>query len=498
MKRLLLAILLHTAILLSAQQTITTIYFENDVYALTTQGKQTIRELGISIQQKEIKSILLFGYADSSADNEYNIALSENRIKSVLTSLNSTLPDNYLQSKNIQPVLKWFGEEIPGEMRKKLNYGEKCVDVIVNYKQEEIVKKNSIKDLYAKLKPSPQIFCVNHDRDTILRAKNGTLVCIKANSFDLSAVNLKIACLKFKLIEGYSNGDMLMNNLTTVGHDKQLETGGMLYVEAEVNGIIVPLKKDADIVYMLPASEPKNDMQLFLANTDASGAMTWNTNGQRIDYFNAEVYLKRSSIWEERSYCNFWCRTANLFRSDDIEGNRWHSIWKGYKYEYPIEMDSLMKKYRVTNYASLQRILKKERMKWIESNINSALTDDWNYYVFNSTNLGWMNCDRFYETPERLLTNVELNLKMEEGTDAKLVFRSFKSVMSPNNNTTDKYTFSRVKIGEPVWVYAVKYENDKIYMCLQKATIEEGMTFQPEFKEYTLQELKKALLWMNT
>lgn len=504
MKHLLCIALLSAPIFLFAQQSTTSIFFKNNIYTLTDNDQDVINELAAIIISKNITAIEIIGYADSVSTQEYNMALSKKRADVVYNALKNKLPGNYLEAKNISSHITWSGENIPKDMHAGSHYGQRCTDIIISYTETPLAEKitvNRIRDLYDMLQEDYQTFCIDPSADTVLAAKDGTIIIIKANSFSLPQKYCGASCLSIKLMENYTTSAMITNRLSTTSNGQQLETGGMLDIYAEMCGVRVPLAENSSVVYMMPAEKkPSYDMELFYGTHDPHGDINWLTSGKDIDVVNGDTLLNylNSIGWSKgySDYCPlFFCRIGNIFRAKE---NRIRSYGWG-EYDYALfqnkNMDSLMKAYGMTNLNELRETLVKERTEKFERDYTSdsmRSSDDFNFYVFSSANLGSMNCDRFTNTPENLLTSITIDLKKDETTDARLIFKNFKSVMQANAGNYE-YTFSRIQKKEPVWVYAVKYENDKIYMSLQETSIGNVSNIQPEFKEYTMQELKAAL-----
>jgi hypothetical protein len=102
-----------------------------------------------------------------------------------------------------------------------------------------------------------EIFKIKTDHDTIIETKDGIVVYIPADAFDTSEPMVDF------LIQGaVKTEDILTAGLSTITADGQeLETGGMFYVDAFVNGNRVDLKKELTVD--VPSGEPKNGMQLY-------------------------------------------------------------------------------------------------------------------------------------------------------------------------------------------------------------------------------------------
>ena len=118
---------------------------------------------------------------------------------------------------------------------------------------------------------------------------------------------------------------------------------------------------------------------------------------------------------------------------------------------------------------------------------------DWNYYITKTTNLGWMNCDRFLDLPEKNRANIIVEQKPAANVNISLVFTEFKSMMAANNNTVDTYGFANVEKEKKCYVVALKYENKTPFLSIQKVSITPEMVITPDYKQYSIAELKKEL-----
>ena len=115
---------------------------------------------------------------------------------------------------------------------------------------------------YSKVKKSPQAFIVNTEKDTVITCKEGTILTIKANSFiDKKTGKTTQGRARLEVTEYYTLSDILMGNLTTMSNDKQLETGGMLFIEAFKSN--APLQLNNDMTIEFPTKNKKPGMQLF-------------------------------------------------------------------------------------------------------------------------------------------------------------------------------------------------------------------------------------------
>lgn len=153
----------------------------------------------------------------------------------------------------------------------------------------------------------------------------------------------------------------------------------------------------------------------------------------------------------------------------------------------------LMDSFGVTTAQALSDTMSKLNRRNVElSYRNKTLSfDDFQYYIYNSTQLGWSNIDVFAEIPKENLVTMTINLKPQRNTDCKLVFKERRFVI-PAETTKTKYTFENMPKGEQVWIISLKYLDGKPYLSMQDATVEQT-SYNVDFKVYTLEELKEKL-----
>jgi hypothetical protein len=116
----------------------------------------------------------------------------------------------------------------------------------------------------------------------------------------------------------------------------------------------------------------------------------------------------------------------------------------------------------------------------------ASVKKDINYYILSGSQLGWINCDRFTRNNAEKVT-FRVNPKGSE-IDVKLIFYSVKGVMA-GYREQESYIFNRVPIGEKVTVFAVKFINNKPFVCLQDLKVSQE-TVDLDFEELTKEKLQ--------
>ncbi len=121
--------------------------------------------------------------------------------------------------------------------------------------------------------------------------------------------------------------------------------------------------------------------------------------------------------------------------------------------------------------------------------------EDFKYYVYNTSRLGWSNLDVFADLPKRSLVTMKVSMKIAANVDCKLVFINRQFVI-PASKTEGNYVFEHVPEGEKVWIVAIRFLDGKPFLSMQETTTG-NKTYPVDFKLLTLDELKKELRMLD-
>ena len=281
---LLLLIGLLVNSIIQAQNDSIEVFFETNS-ALLKQNQ--IIKLNSKLQDCKVKEINVSAYCDSTGSVRLNLRLSENRANKIKLNLVELGVD----SKKIQTF--YYGENFQN-VSKNLAKNRKAVVKFSCYNSHMEARENDISELYGKLKSSPQVFCINNNRDTIIQCEKGTVILIKANSFELSEKQIKNnSCIKLEVKEVISNSEIVLENLSTTSNGEILETMGMLYTNAMLGSDTLSLKKDLTII-----SQQEQEIE---------GAKIFdgsrNTTDGQINWELEENSILRSFTLKEIAYC---------------------------------------------------------------------------------------------------------------------------------------------------------------------------------------------------
>jgi len=138
-------------------------------------------------------------------------------------------------------------------------------DTEVRYTTTTINKKfGGVTTTRSDIKKRAQTIRFHAQNDTTIRCKEGTVLKIEKGSFiNPKTGQVVTGIVDLKVTEYYKLSDILLANLSTVSNGKQLETGGMLHIEATQNATDLKLKADKAIEISFPTQHIKDGMQSF-------------------------------------------------------------------------------------------------------------------------------------------------------------------------------------------------------------------------------------------
>ncbi|TXG37060.1 energy transducer TonB [Seonamhaeicola maritimus] len=118
-----------------------------------------------------------------------------------------------------------------------------------------------------------------------------------------------------------------------------------------------------------------------------------------------------------------------------------------------------------------------------------------NSYVLRTSKLGWINCDRFINTKDKLRYTVRIE-DAQGDIRVNMVFKSWNSVL-PSRRSGKVFDFKMVPENEEVILIAIKKDKGKIFLDVVETTTEENPQVEFNFKEVDLEGLKVELKKLN-
>jgi hypothetical protein len=395
--------------------------------------------------------------------------------------------------------------------------------------------QTSLESDFKSIEQSFQDFAVNTNFDTTILCKEGTVIKIKHSSF-LVASNLTEVkgTVTFQVKEFYKLSDIVSARLTTYSNDDILETGGMLFIQAVFDGQLCKLKDNSPIEISFPFTEKKDSMLLF------SGSWTnQNINWQLLPPKEANqmqiveelaafpggtvalnnfmlknlVYpdtladmgiggmVQMDFVIDETGKAkdvNFKNRSQKGFKDAILKTFSKMPRWKPAKRNgVPIKSTYSQS---ITFYNEEQNtndtLFKSDFEATInDTNINQVKTADIRQYIFSTSKLGWINCDRFYNNPKPR-TDLYVDCGNYTELDINLVFHSFKAVL---NNFAFKPTakFQNIPDNEAVTIVVVKKIDNDTFVSLTESNTNLKSISNLAFEKVTMNKLKQKLEQLN-
>ena len=146
-----------------------------------------------------------------------------------------------------------------------VNTTDSMSEIDVDYTSTTVNRKyGSVTTNSISLTKKAQHVALKAQNDTTITYKEGTILKIKGGSFiNPNTGAVVTGPIQLSVTEYYKLSDILLQNLSTVSNGKQLETGGMLYIEAKQGNTTLELKDNAPIEILFPTANKKTGMQLF-------------------------------------------------------------------------------------------------------------------------------------------------------------------------------------------------------------------------------------------
>ncbi|UAY52536.1 OmpA family protein [Ferruginibacter albus] len=275
------------------------VYFPSDSFTVTEQSKEAFEAILNTYRQTgKIDSIAITGYTDATGNDAYNIELSKKRATDVVNWL------TFFQAENnsaFSITAKWLGKADPVESNNTIQ------GKMMNRRAEISVYASpallTIKQLFEATKLNPDRFCISNDRDTILVAKHGTLIYIKANSIQLPEGYGCAPCITVEVKEALYKDDIVAENLTTVSGDNILVSQSMVNVQFKCGDNLLQLKQGSNYVIMSPTDAPNNGNKIYKGDWDSTlGHFDWkgtDSTSQTILPIPADLF-KKCGGWQDK------------------------------------------------------------------------------------------------------------------------------------------------------------------------------------------------------
>lgn len=291
-----------------------------------------------------------------------------------------------------------------------------------------------------------QTFAIDPRKDAQIVGALGTVINIPANTLRCTDGSIPPR-MDMELTEVYGR-DMLVNaGIHTVSNGRMLESGGTVLLEAHCRncpGTVVP-GKTIDLSFPRDG-EAKEGMETFIGRKDRAGNFNWERDGRSANGGSETRY---------RYYIN------------DREVSR----------EAFMALEAEMK----------EREQVEENLEAVAAN-STAL----DAYLLKSSELGWINCDRFYDSEE--VTDMIVQVDTALRPSVRLVFDNINAVMAGNYDArSGQVRFTGIPVGERVRVVGYSIVNEVPYMASQPTVVRANASETLRLQETTRSGMEQQL-----
>lgn len=287
-------------------------------------------------------------------------------------------------------------------------------------------KENRSQLILNDTKEPTQLFSIRNDKDTLITGSKGTLIKIQKNSFitnDGQSVN---GLVQIQLQEFYTIEDFITNRLSTNTIDGRiLISSGMIFIQATSDGDNLKIRDDQPITIMFKRVHDSRVVNLFSGEKGPFDEIRWRT--LEPTYSDTIVLINETIIPLSYGIDSINVDAKILIGNDTI-------------------------KLTDSNKEQFEKILNRYRT---DSSLSYTYDLD-RLYVFETTALGYINCDIFIND-ELYPFTVRLDNHM---SDMYLVIDSLNSVLYPDSiiKNTSEYIFN---IPENISISIVAYRKSK-------------------------------------
>lgn len=270
-----------------------------------------------------------------------------------------------------------------------------------------------------------QRFEIDPRKDAHIVGELGTVIDIPANTLRCTDGTIPPR-MDMELTEVYGRDRLVNANIHTVSNGRLLESGGTVLLEAKCRncqGVVAP-GKDIDLKFPLDGVAVQG-METFIGQVDRNGNFNWE---------------------QDRGSGN---------------GGRSEARYRYYINNKQVSREEYM--------AVKARFREEEQLRDNEAAV-AQNADVLDAYLLKSSELGWINCDRFYEA--EAVTDLVVKVDTALRPSVRLVFDNINGVLAGNYDArSGQVRFSGIPVGEPARLVGYSIVNDVPYFTSQPTTV---------------------------
>lgn len=307
-------------------------------------------------------------------------------------------------------------------------------------------------DFFKTYEEPSQFYTVPASHTGEVSGKAGTIISINPDDLQTLKNQPVTKAVEVELKELTKQDQLLRSNAQTVCDGKQLVSGGAYFINLKSDGEALKLKPGKSLSVKFPQLTDA-PMALFAGYRDSLGQMQWQTRKQKFIPSSAQ------QAWRDT-------RNTMIQYDGDI-----------------LEIDTLPKR-------NAKKVTEQEKKR----------TEAYQkvYAAMEIQALGWVNCDRFYNVPDK--TTLSINVVSPKSTSFAsiyLVFEEMNSIMQTHFGATvngvSNPGFENIPVGAKVKLVAFSLKDDKMLVHSSRLTVKKDETISLALKETSDEELKDLL-----
>lgn len=346
----------------------------------------------------------------------------------------------------------------------------------------------------------PEIITVSSEKKSRITGKKGLKLIIDPTSLEAEDGSPVSGNITVELTEMVTQEDLFNADASTNSDGQLLVSGGAYHLEMKNGDRKLRIKKDKSLVMQCPKYSNK-EMELFYGQKDSSGNLNWVPAKKPIRKITGKPELTpgvaknpgtqpQSSppITKDTAKSQDGSLTA-LLDFAEKKGNRISAS----------ELDSFLDKRDLfENDADLIRVTKEETD--VETGEKKKVSSKVYYEPVEIRKLGWINCDRYYQNPNK--TKINCDLQFVEQTDKAsiyIVFNNINSLIKEYAKVSDiskPYELSfDFPVGEPVKLIAITNNGEDIFIARANYKIEKNGIVALKFNKAAKEDINKIKLY---
>lgn len=320
----------------------------------------------------------------------------------------------------------------------------------------EVAKMNEALKQYDE--PS-QFFKVSANKPAKVKGKQGTIISVNPANLETENGKPLGKNIDVELKELTNQQQLLRANAQTVSNGRLLVSGGAYFINMTSDGNQLKLKSGKTLSVEFPKITSE-EMYLFYGKRDSLGQLNWGKVDQKFEN-KPEQVVTNAPVESKPPRLTLEVNDVDAVFDYVDEGN--------------------------------EKPLSKADKKKIE---NQKKAEEKVYQAIELQQFGWINCDRFYDVPNK--TNLYLAFNHRDTNlfvvNTYLVFKDINSVMSEYYSPFVHKTtpiFENIPVGAKVKLISFSVENGKTYTYKSDLTIKTNEKIQINLKETTAEDVAK-------